>query len=156
MQFRASSLILVATAAAAAAVPVLQARAGGPIAQPIPADCDIYTVRPSPMDTAFKPTDDFIASAQIYSYYLPDPAPVNDDDAFQNCLEQCYGYGNPGRDCKSVVWAHQVPGASFGYGSGNGSACLFFHGTVYDFDLEATTDGTYVEARADNIVCPVE
>lgn len=121
-----------------AAFPTLRPRAGAPTAAPLPSDCAIVSTYPSPNITSFAPTSNFTATA-LYSYTLSPGASypndgTNDTAAVQQCLETCYGYGDPG-ECKSVWTAHGVNEQVYGSTVYAEFVCKLFGTTIGSSDL---------------------
>ena len=85
----------------------LETRAGGLIGRLIPADCSTPSIKPVSGGDSFKSSLTFVAAYQIYSYYVPAGTPLDHRTGFRQCLEACYGFGNPGA-CKAILWADNV------------------------------------------------
>jgi len=133
----------------------LLVRAGGPAIVPIPSSCNITSPLPiSPSQISppqsYKPRVN-VSSSEIYSYYLSPDSTAN----FTECLEQCYGFGDPG-ECKSAYMAQDVPAPPL-FGAPGGSlstACLMYNITLTKHDFVAVTNlTTYLKPKAGDIYC---
>ena len=129
----------------------LTPRAGGPAIVPIPSDCSVTCAAPTYPTDAFKATDAFTTANSVFSQYIPSDSVTNVSDSYNTCLEQCFGFGNPG-ECVSTVFASNVTYQAFGVTS-VGYACIMFGGPIAGGDLEAVTDGSWAGARGTNIGC---
>ena len=86
----------------------------------------------------------------MFTEYLP--TYYNNTYSRQVCLEQCYGYGNPG-DCVSALWASNVTYTAYGV-QNVGVVCDMFSQKIAAQDLVLVTNGEYLDARATDINCP--
>jgi len=128
-------------------------RAGGPVAKPIPDTCTVD----DPYESSTSAPSAFIPAAssseiQLYAMYYP-PYTSNSTQMAQQCLEQCYGYGDS-TECKGAYWANQVLVPEGYYGSGTlETACVFYTRALAADDLVAAPEGQGTDAKARNIVC---
>lgn len=147
-----TSLLAVLTAAS----PV-QKRAGGPVGQPIPSECTIANPGTELAAGTHKVAANFKNTNQVYSYYLPmDEQFRSHEEELQNCLEQCYGYGEDG-DCVAVYLAYDVPlPEDYPYGTpGNPSfGCQFFSTSLAGANFVDAASAHYTDGQARNINCP--
>lgn len=137
-------------AASATSSPLLR-RAGGPAIVPIPPNCSVKCSAPTYPTDAFKPTDAFAAAHGVFSSYLTSDSVYNVSKTYNTCLEQCFGFGNPGQ-CVSTLFASNVTYSAYGV-TNTGYACLMFGVPLEGDDLVAVTDGSYAGARGTNIGC---
>jgi hypothetical protein len=145
------SLILGAFTALSTSTPLSHPkRAGGPAAIPIPSSCNITGIYSYPFSTSFKTSDAFDSVHQGY-YFILGENPANETDALNQCLEQCYGYGD-GYQLKSVLWSYNATYEEFGANT-TGVGCFMYDTFITKDDLVPTDDSTYTEARAINIEC---
>jgi len=127
-------------------------RAGGPIAQPIPSTCTVTNPLPSPIaaETYIPNANDVL----LYSAYYSSPS-SNKTALAEQCLQQCYGYGNKG-ECRTAYWAENVPVPAGYYGSPGGqlsTACLFYNETLVTTDFLVAPEGQATTPFAGNIQC---
>ena len=133
-------------------------RAGGPIAKPIPSTCTIknpfsHTNCTSTNTSGYKPSLAFTSAHTIYDAYYTLPTPA--EELWTQCSQQCYGYGEEG-DCKSAVFANEVPVPEGYFGAKGGelvSACLLFDQYLTSEDFESAVEGQWVDERAGSIRC---
>ncbi|PSN68771.1 hypothetical protein BS50DRAFT_324017 [Corynespora cassiicola Philippines] len=152
-----STFILTAVITAVAALPTatdLTPRAGGPTAKPIPPTCSVTNPLPlASADKSYIPGDS-VKDVQLYSAYYPSPSP-NKTALAQQCLEQCYGYGDS-TQCKSAFWAENVPTPPGYYGTPGGqllTACLMYTRPLEGGDFAVAPGGQATDAFAGNIAC---
>lgn len=135
-----------------------RAGAGGPIGKPIPSNCTVTNPLPHSncsiaTVSGYKPNSNFTSSHTLYESYFDLPTPAK--DLWDQCSQQCYGYGEEG-DCKSAVLAYDVP-VSEGYHGGPGGelliACLLFDQHLTPDDFEGAEEGQWVEETAGSIYC---
>jgi len=158
-----STLLFALTNASPIVLP--RAGAGGPIAKPIPSTCTITNPLTHNVNTTschnstantnggYKPTQAFTSNHTLYEAYfdLPDPT----EELWTQCSQQCYGYGEEG-DCKSAVFAQEVPVPEGYYGAEGGelvSACLLFDEHLTAKDFEEAVEEEWIDERAGNIRC---
>jgi hypothetical protein len=147
------------------ASPILpRAGAGGPVAKPIPSTCTLTnpliqhntskcTTNNSTNTSGYKPSLTFTSTHFLYESYFTLPTPA--EELWTQCSQQCYGYGEEG-DCKSAVFANEVPVPEGYYGAEGGelvSACLLFDEWLEVEDFEGTEEGEWVGVRAGSIRC---
>ncbi|OCL04362.1 hypothetical protein AOQ84DRAFT_119457 [Glonium stellatum] len=159
-----SSLLLLTltTAIPTPSTPHHLARAGGPIAKPIPANCTLTSPLPTTTSTSASNTSTTTnnyapapntTSSSVYSAYYP-PASTNQTALFTQCLEQCYGFGTPGT-CVAAYLAGNVPAPPL-FGSPGGqleTACLMFNRSLTAADFVLAPAGTYTGALSADIFC---
>ena len=148
-------LALLAPLALSSPIPSdLAPRAGGPVGKPIPDTCSTPSITPATPTWAFKTSPEFATANLVYSYSLPAESSVDDSTASQQCLEQCYGFGDPG-ECKSILYAHDVEYNIHG-STGKGTSCQMFRERITPEVLQPVTDGSYAytAAKAVDIDCP--
>ncbi|KAF2662352.1 hypothetical protein K491DRAFT_772936 [Lophiostoma macrostomum CBS 122681] len=151
----ASTIVLATLSAFGAAMPTSNniARAGGPVAKPIPSSCTVTPLIPT------NPTQGYLPAAEayitlLYSAYYPSPS-SNKTELAQECLEQCYGYGDS-TECKTAYWAESVEVPSSYYNSPPGTyetACLFFKERLDDTDFTPDAEGHGTSPYAATITC---
>lgn len=153
----ASTLYLSAFAALATAVPTrtnLEARAGGPVAKPIPSTCTIaYPIPTFNADPGYLPAPS-TSSALFYGAYYPSPS-SNKTALAEQCLQQCYGYGDS-TECKAAYWAENVEVPKGYYGSPGGTydtACLFYNRTLTTADFIVAPEGNGTTPYAADLSC---
>ena len=149
MLFQTASVVALLSSLASAAP--LEARAGGPAIVKIPAGCSVNCAAPTYPTDSFKPSAAFQSAHGVFSNYIPNDSVRNVSDTYNTCLEQCFGFGNPGQ-CVSTVFAHNVTYQAYGV-TNVGYACLMFGAPLTSADLVSTTDGSYAGARGTNIGC---
>lgn len=131
---------------------LLSERAGGPIRQPIPADCTITYPRPQNLQS-YQPSPDFVSKYAIYKYLVYSSDTTGTETEYQSCLESCYGYGLRG-DCLSVFLAENVTTEVYGTNA-TGTLCQFFSKPLKDGSfVKPEVDGSYVNPKAAVISCP--
>ena len=143
----------------ASASPLVEKRAGGPVALPIPANCT--TINPMPHancgtanTNGYMVNSDFTTASLLYSAYFEQN--LSPSAQAEQCFEQCNGYGNPGQ-CKSALLAYQVPTPKGYYGTPGGVleiACLMYTDYLDPNQFVAAPEGQYLNATAVNIYCP--
>ena len=160
-----STLFALAAAPLTLAGPLLS-RAGGPARVPIPDSCTLNSITPnstvslpgsqsyalSNSSSSFSPTTDFRGTYTTYSYFLEDDsgsAGWNESAKLQQCLEQCYGFGET---CTGVAWGHHVWGYTYGVVVYE-IACLFLGQDLLQRDLVLVSNGSWTQAMAVNIDC---
>jgi len=141
-------------------------RAGGPSITPIPSNCTITNPLlctsaescPPQSGCPVRPTAASLQSPpSIYSYYLELDQPGTQQELYETCLEQCYGFGEPG-DCLSVYHAYNYPAPPL-YGGPGGSpsiACIMFstHVTTNDFEVvPVDQQANYTQINVGSIYC---
>jgi hypothetical protein len=152
-----STTLFAAFATVAMAMPTsnnVQARAGGPIAKPIPSSCTVTypipTLDPSQGYIPAPSTND----ALFYGAYYPSPS--TDKTALaEQCLQQCYGYGDS-TECKTAYWAENVEVPKGYYGSPGGTyntACLFYNRTLTKADLVKAPEGKGTTPFVADLAC---
>ncbi|KAF2730843.1 hypothetical protein EJ04DRAFT_514972 [Polyplosphaeria fusca] len=153
-----STILLSAVAAIAAAMPAsqpIEARAGGPVAKPIPSSCTVSSPLPTSSSATYLPDTSKTSNALVYYAYYDLPAD-NPEQLYQQCLEQCYGLGvNP--PCVAAYWAQQmvVPAGYYGGAGGNlDMACLMYNRTLTAADFVQAPSGQAVTPMAGDIHCP--
>lgn len=137
---------------------VKRAGAGGPVAKPIPSTCTVTNPLPHSncsiaTVSGYKPTSNFTLEHALYESYFDLPTPAK--DLWEQCSQQCYGYGEDG-DCKSAILAYDVPTPKGYYGGPGGElsiACLLFDEHLTPDDFESAEDGQWVEETAGSIYC---
>ncbi|KAF2790194.1 hypothetical protein K505DRAFT_352113 [Melanomma pulvis-pyrius CBS 109.77] len=150
-----STIILTTLAAFTLALPSsISRRAGGPAAVPIPPSCTVTDPVPTATsDETYLPApaaDD----ALIYNAYYPSPS-TNKTALSEQCLQQCYGYGNIG-ECKTAYWAENVPVPVGYYGSPGGqleTACLFYNRPLQAADFVVAPEGQATDVSVGVIQC---
>ncbi|KAF2242877.1 hypothetical protein BU26DRAFT_120422 [Trematosphaeria pertusa] len=145
--------ILTTLTALAAALPSpnLAARAGGPAIVPIPSTCTV--TNPLPTGSAFLPTDS-AKNSLLYNAYYP-AFSSNKTEMAEQCLQQCYGYGNH-TECKAAFWAQNVKTPAGYYGTPGGdpmTACIMFDRAVTPEDFVAAPEGEGTDAYTRNLAC---
>ena len=155
LTFFLPSILLTVTTAIPTPSTHYPARAGGPIAKPIPANCTIKSPLPATTSTAtaaYAPAPN-TTSISVYSAYYQ-PASTNQTALFTQCLEQCYGFGTPGT-CMAAYLASNVPAPPL-FGSPGGqleTACLMYNRTLTPADFVLAPAGTYTDAMSGDILC---
>ncbi|MCJ1326291.1 hypothetical protein MMC10_002955 [Thelotrema lepadinum] len=129
----------------------LTLRAGGPGIVSIPSTCSVTCAAPTYPTDAFKATDSFTSTNSVFNQYIPSDSVTNVSASYNTCLEQCFGFGNPG-ECVSTVFASNVTYQAYGVTS-VGYACIMFGKSLTGADMEAVTDGSWAGARGTNIGC---
>lgn len=156
MVYITSILALLAPLTLTLATPTLLPRAalaGGPAIVPIPANCTLTSITPADGALNFTLTPSFIAASQVFSQLdTPGENSLTEAQWNEQCLEQCYGFGNDG-DCVGVLLAENVTMLEFGFEE-TGWGCLFVGANITQADLLETTDGSYANAQAINRWCP--
>ena len=155
---RTSSTIFTAAAicSLASALPTsdLISRAGGPAVKPIPANCTVTRPLTPAAPPCYLPAPAATTTALLYSAYYPSFSSNTTQMALQ-CLQQCYGYGNPGQ-CKTAYWAENVVVPKGYYGTEGGylsTACLMFDRALTGADFVAAPQGQATDAFAATIEC---
>jgi len=155
--FLTSLLSLLVTAS-----PILP-RAGGPTAKSIPSDCTIINPLPHAAAAAacsttgvdgYMPSSNLSSAHLLYSSYFE--SSLSPADQATQCLQQCYGYGEPGQ-CKSALVGEQIPTPKGYFGTAGGvleTACLFYDSYMDPTWFVAAPSGQYVNVTAGNIYCP--
>ncbi|CBX90641.1 hypothetical protein IAQ61_002132 [Plenodomus lingam] len=147
------ALIAVASAFPQPNAGTIAARAGGPAIVPVPSSCSVNSPLPTPADSSYLPapaTDGDILYSAFYPSYT-----TNKTEMAENCLFQCYGYGNH-TECKTAYWAENVPTPSGYYGTPGGdlsTACIFFTRPLSASDFVVAPVGQATDAYAGNIAC---
>lgn len=153
-----SALLLILLPLLSTATPI-KIRAGGPTLKPIPPTCTITNPLPhsncstTTIVKSLKPASNFTAAHTLYSAYFDLPSPT--DELWEQCSQQCYGYGDEG-ECNSVVLAHEVPVPEGYYGGDAGKlmiACLLFDEFLTASEFEEAVEGQWVDVRAGNLRC---
>ncbi|KAF1818955.1 uncharacterized protein K489DRAFT_413395 [Dissoconium aciculare CBS 342.82] len=145
--------------AVVAGSPLIQERAGGPEAIPIPANCT--TINPLPHASCgvgnvsgYRVSDEFSkANAGYYAYY---GATGSVAEASDFCFKQTYGYGSRGT-YKAAVFAYNAPTPKGYFGSKGGeltNACLMYKKPLTPLDFVKAEDGQFTNATAISIYCP--
>ena len=134
-------------------------RAGGPAAVPIPSNCT--TINPLPHAqcgtgnvNGYAVSPKFSNTSALYSSYYTATGSVAEASDF--CFKQCYGYGNKG-DCKSAVFAYNVPTPKGYYGTAGGdlmNACLMYKDYLSPLEFGKAEKGQWTNATAVSIYCP--
>jgi hypothetical protein len=155
-----TTLSLLSTAAFVALVGALPAvdrnilpRAGGPAIVPIPDSCTVTDPLPTSQSVSYMPAPS-TADALLYNAYYSSFS-TNKTAMAQQCLEQCYGYGEH-IECKTAFWAENMVVPEGYYGSPGGqlsTGCLFFTRTLTSDDFVAAPEGQATDAFAGNIAC---
>ena len=150
----ASTIILAGLAALGSAMPTSNnvARAGGPIAKPIPSTCTVTSLVPAD-GQGYIPAAS-TSNALLYSAYYPSYS-TNTTAMAQQCLEQCYGYGDS-TECKTAFWAESVEVPSSYYNSPPGTyetACLFYTEALSTADFVVAASGHGTTPYAATIEC---
>jgi hypothetical protein len=139
--------------------PILDKRAGGPAAVPIPSNCT--KINPLPHahcgtgnvnGYAVSPT--FSNTSALYSSYYSASGSVAEASDF--CFKQCYGFGPKGV-CKSAVFARNVPKPKGYFGTAGGvleDACLMYMEYLSPLDFVKAEPGQWTNATAVSIYCP--
>ena len=136
-----------------------RAGAGGPIAKPIPSTCDITNPLShsncsiTTTTSGYKPASTFVSNHTLYESYFDLPTPA--EELWEQCSQQCYGYGGAG-ECKSVVLAYGVPTPKGYYGGFGGepmNACLMFNQFLAADAFEAAVEGQWLDVKAGNLHC---
>ena len=73
----------------------------------------------------------------------------------EQCLQQCYGYGNH-VECKTAFWAENVVVPAGYYGTPGGqlsTGCIMFSRALESSDFVAAPEGQATDAFAGNIAC---
>ncbi|KAF2180489.1 hypothetical protein K469DRAFT_692693 [Zopfia rhizophila CBS 207.26] len=151
----ASIIIITALATLTTALPTtsnkVEARAGGPVAKPIPSTCTVNGPLPTGESHVPSPST---SNALLYYAYYPSPS-TNKTQMSQQCLEQCYGYGDS-TQCKTAYWAENmvVPAGYCGSPGGNlETGCLMFNRTLTSAEFIPSTPGQNTSPFAGNIQC---
>jgi hypothetical protein len=148
----ASTIVLAALTTFGAAMPTSNnARAGGPIAKPIPSSCTVTSLILTGSTQGYVPA---AAVSSFYSAYYPSPS-SNKTAMAQQCLEQCYGYGDS-TQCKTAYWAESVEVPSSYYNSPPGTyetGCLFYNQTLSPTDFVTAPEGHGTTPYAATIQC---
>ena len=139
----------------AAASPI-EKRAGGPAIVPIPSNCTIINPLPHAACGTANVNGWMPASNEslLYSAYFD--GFLNQSEQAEQCLEQCYGYGNPGQ-CKSAFVGYQIPTPPGYFGTNGGdleTACLLYSTYSDPTNFTVAPAGQYLNATAGNIYCP--
>ncbi|KAF1960837.1 hypothetical protein CC80DRAFT_265616 [Byssothecium circinans] len=132
----------------------LTPRAGGPAILPIPSTCTVSNPR-SATPATFLPSAELQSTALLYSAYYPSPT-SNKTQLAEQCLQQCYGYGNH-VECKAAFWAENVVVPPGYYGSPGGqlmTACLMYSRAVTEADFTQAPKGEGTDAYTRNLACP--
>jgi hypothetical protein len=132
---------------------VLITRAGGPAIISIPASCNIT----DPL--ANQPSERYIPaattkSALLYSAYYSSLS-TNKTAMSEQCLEQCYGYGNH-VECKTAFWGENlvVPAGYYGTPGGQlSTGCLLFNQALDISDFVIAHESQVLNPVARNIKC---
>jgi hypothetical protein len=135
-----------------------RAGAGGPIAKPIPSTCTVTNPLPhtncsAASTSSHKPSHSFASDHTLYEAYFD--LPTSTEELWAQCSQQCYGYGEEG-DCKSAVFAREVPVPEGYYGAEGGelrNACLLFDQFIETGDFEKAVEGQWVGVKAGSIHC---
>ncbi|KAF2877402.1 hypothetical protein BDV95DRAFT_589993 [Massariosphaeria phaeospora] len=150
----ASTLLFAAFAAAAPMSDHVHKRAGGPIAKPIPSTCTVTNPLPTSSGAETYQPAPATSDALLYSAYYPSPS-SNKTALAEQCLQQCYGYGDS-TQCKTVYWAENVVTPAGYRGSPGGAlqtGCVFFNRTLVNADFVPAPAGQATDAFAGNIQC---
>jgi hypothetical protein len=139
----------------------IRAGAGGPTPKPIPSTCTL--TNPLPISSSnctiattvngYKPTSNFTSVHTLYASYFDLPTPTS--ELWEQCSQQCYGYGEEG-ECKSAVLAHDVPTPKGYYGGAGGElmiGCLMFDEYLTSDDFEEAVEGQWSDVRAASLEC---
>ncbi|KAF2035060.1 hypothetical protein EK21DRAFT_54847 [Setomelanomma holmii] len=128
-------------------------RAGGPAIVPIPANCSVTNPLLASPSASYAPgpsTD----GALFYNVYYPSYT-TNSSAMAEQCLQQCYGYGDH-VECKAAFWAENlvVPAGYYETPGGQlSTGCLFFNRTLVSSDFVLAPEGQAINAFAGNIAC---
>jgi hypothetical protein len=151
------TILLTALAACAIALPTsnhLRLRAGGPAIKPIPSTCNVTNPLPiTDCDSTFLPGPSTNDAVLYYAYY--DSLSTNTTSLAEQCLQQCYGFGDS-TQCKAAFWAENmvVPAGYYGSPGGNlETACLMFNRALTSADFAAAPEGQATSPYAGNIKC---
>ncbi|KAK5119630.1 hypothetical protein LTR85_007459 [Meristemomyces frigidus] len=144
---------------ALAACSPIRSRAGGPIAEPIPSNCTLINPLPhascgNTTTSGYMPRSNFTAANLVYSAYFE--GFLSQSAQATECMQQCYGYGEPG-DCKSALVGYSIPTPKGYYGTAGGvleTACLLYGAYMDPTVFVAAPSGQYVNLTAVNIYCP--
>jgi hypothetical protein len=153
-------MLLPVLSSAVSSSPNLDKRAGGPAAVAIPSKCT--TINPLPHAhcgigniNGYAVNPKFSNSSALFSSYYTATASVTDASDF--CFKQCYGFGNKG-DCKSAVFAYNVPTPKGYYGTAGGdlmNACLMYKNYLSPLDFVTAETAQWTNATAVSIYCPL-
>ncbi|KAF2824193.1 hypothetical protein CC86DRAFT_51701 [Ophiobolus disseminans] len=154
----ATNLLLAAalatiTSARPAITSNIVARAGGPAIVPLPSTCTVTNPLPTSGATTYQPVP-LTSNALLYSAYYPSFS-SNKTLMAEQCLQQCYGYGNH-VECKTAFWAENIVVPAGYYGTPGGqlsTGCIMFSRTLTDSDFVAAPEGQATDAFAGNIAC---
>lgn len=127
-------------------------RAGGPAITPIPSTCAV--TNPMPASNASYVPAPATNNDVLYSSYYP-AFSSNTTEMAQQCLQQCYGYGNH-VECKTAYWAQNVAVPAGYYGTAGGqleTACLMFSRALTSDDFVVAPEGQGTDAVAGNVAC---
>lgn len=147
------SLVIVANPIA------LRPRAGGPTLKPIPSTCEITNPLPhsscnaTAATSGHKPATAFASNHTLYESYFDLPTPA--EELWEQCSQQCYGYGDAG-ECKSAILAYDIPTPKSYYGGPGGEltiACLLFDEYLAGKVFEPAVAGQWLDERAGNLHC---
>ena len=135
----------------------VRAGAGGPTPKPIPSTCTLTNPLPhsncsSAATSNYKPTSNFTSTHTLYASYFDLPTPTS--ELWEQCSQQCYGYGDEG-ECKSAVLAHDVPTPEGYYGGSGGElmiACLMFDEYLTPKNFHKV-EGEWSDVRAGSLYC---
>ena len=136
-----------------------RAGAGGPMLKPIPSTCDITNPLPlsncsiTTTTSGYKPASTFASNYTLYGSYFDLPTPA--DELWEQCSQQCYGYGDAG-ECKNVILAYDVPTPKGYYGGSGGelmNACFMFDQYLVADNFEAAPEGQWLDVRVGNLHC---
>lgn len=137
----------------------LTPRAGGPAIVPIPSTCTITPLAPPTSSNNNNNNQSFLpapatADASLYSAYYPSFS-SNKTQMAQQCLQQCYGYGDH-IECRTAFWAENVVVPPGYYGTEGGylaTACLMFDRVLSEGDFVGAPEGQGTGAFAATVEC---
>jgi hypothetical protein len=90
----------------------------------------------------------------LYNAYYPSFS-TNKTAMAEQCLQQCYGYGNH-VECKTAFWAENIVVPAGYYGTPGGqlsTGCVLFSRTLESGDFVAAPEGQATDAFAGSIAC---
>lgn len=150
----ATTTSLISTAAIVTIASALPAdilpRAGGPAIVPIPSTCTVTNPLPA---ASYQPAP-LTADDVLYNAYYPSFS-TNKTAMAEQCLQQCYGYGNH-VECKTAFWAENIVVPAGYYGTPGGqlsTGCVLFSRTLESGDFVAAPEGQATDAFAGSIAC---
>lgn len=163
-------VITLAVFACLTAASPIDRRAGAPEYKPIPANCTVINPLPHISNTTeslnrcgkglpagYMPPANFSDNHLVYQAYFDQPFYSPEEQAMQ-CLQQCFGFGGPGLDCKTAMLAYQVPTPKGWLGTEGGNvaatACMMFDTYLDPNMFIMAPAGQYINETVGNLYCP--